>query len=400
VGQNHKKEIMASSLGYSALFQREERYIIAETVTPRHAGHLKSWAEMSDTQALKSCFGLLKSLTIKLGGKTQELRFMPQEPAVRKYTMTYEKQENILTKWECDTSILPVGEEWDFIAHDKNGGEVTPQFDNFNGRWYLYPRYPSAFRDIPPHRFPLQCTWKERRIKETRVNLESGDILKGFQCRVLVDPETGGEFYFDTSAVIWRPGWFPWSGTVRLEPLCGAIAFGARFPGKLRCLPDTLKLDKVQEAPDVNQLHVVHGTTRDHIIHLGKKPFMFWAEMIGMVCCFYYLDVGLDIKQMFVFSSAGLYVYLVGNSIGIAVSALTSIRHVYSFFCDPSAKTVERDGVMKLMSPGKAAAIGIMLVVTQTHMLVLTCISCYYRKHILFSRISRPVNLLKPLYQH
>ncbi|CAK9018047.1 unnamed protein product [Durusdinium trenchii] len=171
--------------------------------------------------------------------------------------------------------------------------------------------------------------------------------------------------------------------------------------GHLRDLPKgiskkllkKLAEDGAEPAKAIQCLRFLKGKEQDHltgvlytnssgccdILGLTGQSMGFWLELILLHFGLPYMDLVLDIMQLRLFATTGMYDYVLFNLTGLALPVLISIRHVLEFFSqrNPELDVLEAGG--RYCAPCLAIAM-VLAVVLQMHIVCLTVWSASMRK--------------------
>eukprot|EP00439_Symbiodinium_sp_Y106_P031130 s7518_g3.t1 len=176
---------------------------------------------------------------------------------------------------------------------------------------------------------------------------ENARVL-GFKYNEALDPATGFVQVHDLCVLLEE------AGRLYLEPLSGVYIcrLSQHLPGRARWLPASLEavermgmegLD-VTKLPEVQGFQTMRGSM-DHIVDsryqdacaaLTFSKLMWWVDLSLLTLALFYIDVLLDVKQLFLFYSAGLHGYLLLNMIGMVLPIMFTSMEAVKFGRTPS----------------------------------------------------------------
>ncbi|CAE7717433.1 unnamed protein product, partial [Symbiodinium microadriaticum] len=144
--------------------------------------------------------------------------------------------------------------------------------------------------------------------------------------------------------------------------------------------------------PEVLGLRIIQGSV-DHIVEcqyaqrwtctpaavrsLSGQSAMFWVDLFVLTSALFYLDIALDLKQLWLFWQAGLFGYFTVNLAGMALPPTFTILEAVRFSARPSP---ERDHLEKLLTPKMLVPAMLLSILTQTHMILLVAASALSRR--------------------
>ncbi|CAE7946557.1 unnamed protein product, partial [Symbiodinium sp. KB8] len=190
-------------------------------------------------------------------------------------------------------------------------------------------------------------------------------------------------------------------GHLHLEPLsrrylrCDSI----EFPGRLQWMPPALEsLEKEREDVDISRLPEVIGLRTiqgsvDHIVEckyaksctctpaavqsLTRQSSMFWVDLFLLTLVLYYVDIALDLKQLWLFWQGRLFYYFTINLAGMALPPTFTMLEAVHFL---DRRSPEEDQLKKLLTPKMLVPAILVSILTQTHMLLLVAASALSRR--------------------
>jgi len=190
-------------------------------------------------------------------------------------------------------------------------------------------------------------------------------------------------------------------GQLFLEPLSRRyLGVGSvKFPGRLQWMPAALEsLEKGAEKlaistfPEVVGLRIIRGSV-DHIVDclyaqrwtctpgavrsLTGQPTMFWVELFLLTLALFYLDIALDLKQLWLFWQEKLFGYFTVNLAGMTLPPTFTMLEAVRFSARPSP---ECDQLKKLLTPKMVVPVMLLSILTQTHMVLLVAASALSRR--------------------
>ncbi|OLQ11729.1 hypothetical protein AK812_SmicGene4454 [Symbiodinium microadriaticum] len=168
-------------------------------------------------------------------------------------------------------------------------------------------------------------------------------------------------------------------GHLHLEPLsrrylrCDSI----EFPGRLQWMPPALEsLEKEREDVDISRLPEVIGlrTIQGSVDHIVECKY---AKSCTCTPVLYYVDIALDLKQLWLFWQGRLFYYFTINLAGMALPPTFTMLEAVHFL---DRRSPEEDQLKKLLTPKMLVPAILVSILTQTHMLLLVAASALSRR--------------------
>ncbi|CAE7464219.1 unnamed protein product [Symbiodinium natans] len=218
-------------------------------------------------------------------------------------------------------------------------------------------------------------------IECSTLKLEDKERVVGFKWNEVQCRATGSTVYFNVRVLLKEEG-DDWP-----EPLSREL-----FPKEYDFPGHEVTMQCRTFAAEVRAFNAFRGRQRHHITGLTfqswssvecatGRDLMFWVDLLMLTGGLYYLDVGTDVQQLFLFSEEN-YDYLALNIFGIAIPMVTTAMDALKW-SEGAVARPQADWVKRII-PFSAlrASLIVVLVLTQCHMLLLVVASASMRiKH-------------------